>query len=101
MVVSARPSTSPLLILVLVLNVALLVLCGGMLAKVASLGSRIVAMETQLVHIRQAAERSSKLHAGVSYLGPNKRPQKYIMVLKYDEKGSPQFDQEAFRPLEE
>ena len=101
MAARARPASSPLLILVLVLNVALLVLCGGLLAKVASLGSRIVAMQTQLVQIRQYAECSSKFHAGVSYLGPNKRPQKYIMVLKYDEKGSPQFDQEAFRPLEE
>ena len=83
------------------LNVVLLVLCAGMLAKISSLGSRLVAMEAQLVQTRQAAERSSKLHAGVSYLGPNKRPQKYIMVLKYDEKGSPQFDQEVFRPVED
>lgn len=90
-----------LLILVLAINVILVVLCGGMLAKVSSLSSRLVSMETQLVQTRQAAERSSKLHAGVSYLGPNKRPQKYIMVLKYDEKGSPQFDQEVFRPVED
>lgn len=101
LVASPRPSrNTPLLILVLVLNVALLVLCGGMLAKVSSLSSRIVAMQTQLAQIRQSAEYSSKVHAGVSYLGPNKRPQKYIMVLKYDEKG-PKFDQEVFRPLEE
>ena len=97
---AAAPSsggTSPLLYVLLVLNVILLV--------VSALGFvKVNALNKELTLVRQDTEtlkKRTKFYAGVAYLGNNKRPQRFIMSLDFDKKpGGIEFGPERMEPIE-
>ena len=89
-----------LLVLLLVTNLITLVLCAGALAKVSGLHKRVVGLEATLETVRKSADWASKLHGGVTFLGTDKRPQKYIVTI-VDNAGKPEFGPVVMRPLED
>ncbi len=100
-VAPSRNGNAPMLLLVLlVTNLITLVLSAGALAKISGLHQRVVGLETTLETVRKSADWASKLHGGVTYLGPDKRPQKYIVTI-VDNAGKPEFGPVVMRPLED
>lgn len=97
---SARGGSAMLLLVLLVVNVITLVLCAGALAKLSGLSSRVMTLETKLDAVGKSADWASKLHGGVTYMGGDKRPQKYIVTI-VDNAGKPEFGPVVMRPLEE
>ena len=97
---SRNGNATLLLVLLLVTNLITLVLCAGALAKVSGLHKRVVGLETTLETVRKSADWASKLHGGVTFLGTDKRPQKYIVTI-VDNAGKPEFGPVVMRPLED
>lgn len=89
-----------LLLILLIMNLITLVVCGGALAKISGLEKRLVGLETTLETARKSADWAAKLHGGVTFLGPDKRPQKYIVTI-VDNAGKPEFGPVVMRPLED
>lgn len=96
----SRNGNAMLLVVLLITNLITLVLCAGALAKVSGLHKRVVGLETTLETVRKSADWASKLHGGVTFLGPDKRPQKYIVTI-VDNAGKPEFGPVVMRPLED
>jgi hypothetical protein len=97
----ARSSNATMLLLILlIMNLITLVVCGGALAKISGLEKRLVGLETTLETARKSADWAAKLHGGVTFLGPDKRPQKYIVTI-VDNAGKPEFGPVVMRPLED
>jgi len=97
---SRNGNATMLLLVLLVTNLITLVLCAGALAKVSGLHKRVVGLETTLETVRKSADWASKLHGGVTFLGTDKRPQKYIVTI-VDKAGKPEFGPVVMRPLED
>ncbi len=93
----AAGGTSPLLVVLLVLNAILLIVSSISFAKVNSLKSELkqVKQDTETLMAR------SKVHAGIAYLGNDKRPQRFVMLLDFEKKpGSVEFGKEIMQPFE-
>lgn len=99
--VSASPAnggaSTMLLITLLMMNAVLLLVSSVSIIRVSALSKKLT--ETEL-NVAKLVERS-KVHAGMTYLGPDKRPQRYVMLLDYEkEPGKIKFGQEISQPIE-
>ena len=95
---SSSGGTSPLLFVLLALNAILLIVSALSFVKVNALNK-------ELTLVKQDTEKlmkRSQIHAGFTYLGNNKRPQRYIMSLDFDKKpGDVEFGKkERMEPIE-
>ena len=93
----AASGTSPLLFVLLALNAILLIVTALSFVKVNALKSELtqVKLDTETLIAR------SKVHAGIAYLGNDKRPQRFIMLLDFDKKpGGVEFGNEKMVPME-
>ena len=89
--------TSPLLFVLLALNVILLLVCALSFVKVNALNKEL----TQIKLDTETLKARSKVHAGIAYLGNDKRPQRFIMLLDFDKKpGGVEFGNEKMVPME-
>ena len=94
---SSSGGTSPLLFVLLALNVILLLVCAVSLVKVNALNKEL----TQIKLDTETLKARSKVHAGIAYLGNDKRPQRFIMLLDFDKKpGGVEFGNEKMVPME-
>ena len=94
---SATSRTSPLLFVLLALNAILLIVCAVSFVKVNALNKEL----TQIKQDTETLIARSKVHAGIAYIGNDKRPQRFIMLLDFDKKpGSVEFGNEKMVPIE-
>lgn len=92
-----RGSSTLLLLVVLLLNVILLVIGIVAIVRVTSLNAEVKGMQTTIEVLKQR----SKVYAGVTYMGPDKRPQLYLMQMDYDsDPGSVKFGKTIYKPVE-
>ena len=94
---SASGGTSPLLFVLLALNAILLLVSAISFVKVNALKNEL----TQIKLDTETLKMRSKVHAGIAYLGNDKRPQRFIMLLDFDKKpGGVEFGPERMVPIE-
>ncbi len=89
--------TSPLLFVLLALNAILLIVSVLSFVKVNALKNELtqIKLDTDILKAR------SKVHAGIAYLGNDKRPQRFVMLLDFEKKpGSVEFGNEIMKPFE-
>ncbi|MBQ9367292.1 MAG: hypothetical protein IJT83_05880 [Victivallales bacterium] len=93
----ASSGTSPLLYVLLALNVILIFVTAFSVAKVNAMKNEI----TQIKLDTETLKARSKVHAGIAYLGNDKRPQRFVMLLDFEKKpGSVEFGKEIMQPFE-
>ena len=93
----ASGGTSPLLFVLLALNVILLLVASLSFVKVNALKNEL----TQIKLDTDTLKARSKVHAGIAYLGNDKRPQRFVMLLDFEKKpGSVEFGNEIMKPFE-
>ncbi|MBR4673979.1 MAG: hypothetical protein IKP00_05885 [Victivallales bacterium] len=89
--------TSPLLFVLLALNAILLIVSVLSFVKVNALKNEL----TQIKLDTDTLKARSKVHAGIAYLGNDKRPQRFVMLLDFEKKpGSVEFGNEIMKPFE-
>ena len=89
--------TSPLLYVLLALNAILLLVTIISFVKVNALKNEL----TQIKLDTDTLKARSKVHAGIAYLGNDKRPQRFVMLLDFEKKpGSVEFGNEIMKPFE-
>ena len=94
---AASGGTSPLLYVLLALNAILLLVTIISFVKVNALKNEL----TQIKLDTETLKARSKVHAGIAYLGNDKRPQRFVMLLDFEKKpGSVEFGNEIMKPFE-
>ena len=87
------------MVILLVLNVIMLAICGVLALRMGSVSDELANLrnDTEMIKMRTAVQ------AGMAYMGPNKRPVRYMMILDYSDPHSPKLNpqKEITKPIED